>query len=54
MPKEKAMSFEQILFHATRGNIFLKQGPVNERVTDPTSGDKVGVFLATNGKLEKK
>uniref|UniRef100_A0A0D3HBT3 V-type proton ATPase subunit a n=2 Tax=Oryza barthii TaxID=65489 RepID=A0A0D3HBT3_9ORYZ len=41
VPKEKAMAFERILFRATRGNMFLRQEPVDETVTDPLSGEKV-------------
>ncbi|RLN18147.1 V-type proton ATPase subunit a3-like [Panicum miliaceum] len=41
VPKEKAMAFERILFRATRGNIFLRQEPIDELVTDPVSGEKV-------------
>nr|CAB3501405.1 unnamed protein product [Digitaria exilis] len=41
VPKEKAMAFERILFRATRGNIFLRQEPIDEPVTDPVSGEKV-------------
>ncbi|KAL4588854.1 hypothetical protein LXL04_001751 [Taraxacum kok-saghyz] len=41
VPKEKAMAFERILFRATRGNVFLKQTPLEEPVVDPTSGQKV-------------
>ncbi|CAD6210443.1 unnamed protein product [Miscanthus lutarioriparius] len=41
VPKEKAMAFERILFRAIRGNIFLRQEPVDEPVTDPVSGEKV-------------
>uniref|UniRef100_A0A0D9XIB4 V-type proton ATPase subunit a n=1 Tax=Leersia perrieri TaxID=77586 RepID=A0A0D9XIB4_9ORYZ len=40
VPKEKAMAFERILFRATRGNMFLRQEPVDEAVTDPQSGEK--------------
>ncbi|KAF3325221.1 V-type proton ATPase subunit a2 [Carex littledalei] len=29
VPKEKAMTFEWILFHATRGNMFFRQEPVD-------------------------
>lgn len=39
--KEKAMAFERILFRATRGNVFLRQAPLEEPVVDPTSGQKV-------------
>lgn len=45
VPKEKAMAFERILFRATRGNIFLRQEPVDEPVTDPVSGEKVGTYF---------
>lgn len=41
VPKEKAMGFERILFRATRGNMFLRQQPVDTPVTDPVSGEKV-------------
>ncbi|KAJ4807196.1 V-type proton ATPase subunit a [Rhynchospora pubera] len=41
VPKEKAMAFERILFRATRGNMFLRQEPVDTAVTDPVSGEKV-------------
>lgn len=43
VPKEKAMAFERILFRATRGNMFLRQEPVDETVTDPLSGEKVTI-----------
>ena len=45
VPKEKAMAFERILFRATRGNIFLRQEPIDEPVTDPVSGEKVGIYF---------
>ena len=45
VPKEKAMAFERILFRAIRGNIFLRQEPVDEPVTDPVSGEKVGTYF---------
>ncbi|XWS54961.1 hypothetical protein CRYUN_Cryun10bG0134400 [Craigia yunnanensis] len=41
VPREKSMAFERILFRATRGNVFLKQVPVEEPVTDPVSGEKM-------------
>lgn len=41
VPREKSMSFERILFRATRGNIFLKQAVVENPVIDPVSGEKV-------------
>lgn len=44
VPKEKTMAFERILFRATRGNMFLRQEPVDSPVTDPVSGEKVIEF----------
>jgi V-type H+-transporting ATPase subunit a len=41
VPKVKAVAFERILFRATRGNMFLKQAPIEEPVVDPASGEKV-------------
>ncbi|KAG6553279.1 hypothetical protein Mapa_005013 [Marchantia paleacea] len=41
VPKSKALPFERILFRATRGNMFLKQAPIEEPVIDPASGEKV-------------
>ena len=41
VPKVKAIPFERILFHATKGNMYLKQAAVEEPVTDPVSGNKV-------------
>ncbi|KAL8096913.1 hypothetical protein AgCh_030120 [Apium graveolens] len=41
VPKAKSMSFERILFRATRGNVYLKQAVVEHPVTDPVSGEKV-------------
>ncbi|KAF7817610.1 V-type proton ATPase subunit a3-like [Senna tora] len=45
--REKSMSFERILFRATRGNVFLKQAMIEHPVPDPLSGEKVdkNVFL---------
>ncbi|KAK4274814.1 hypothetical protein QN277_017986 [Acacia crassicarpa] len=47
VPREKSMSFERILFRATRGNFFLKQATIEHPVLDPLSGEKVdkNVFL---------
>lgn len=44
VPKDKSMAFERILFRATRGNVFIRQEPIDNPVTDPVSGEKV-VFL---------
>ncbi|CAM6126766.1 unnamed protein product [Calypogeia fissa] len=41
VPKAKAVAFERILFRATRGNMFLKQAPIDEPVVDPASGEQV-------------
>ncbi|XP_072954101.1 V-type proton ATPase subunit a3-like [Typha angustifolia] len=41
VPKDKSLAFERILFRATRGNIFLRQVPIDDPVTDPVSGEKV-------------
>ncbi|KAJ3682630.1 hypothetical protein LUZ60_015203 [Juncus effusus] len=41
VPKEKSVAFERILFRATRGNVLLRQEPVDSPVTDPVSGEKV-------------
>jgi hypothetical protein len=41
VPKVKALSFERILFRATRGNMYLKQAPIDELVIDPATGEKV-------------
>ncbi|KAL2633846.1 hypothetical protein R1flu_005325 [Riccia fluitans] len=41
VPKAKALAFERILFRATRGNMFLKQAPIEQPVTDPATGEKV-------------
>jgi len=33
----KMMSFERVLWRATRGNLFMKTAPVEERIEDPKS-----------------
>lgn len=38
------MSFERILFRATRGNMYLSQAAVDEPVVDPISGEKVHFY----------
>nr|CAD1843569.1 unnamed protein product [Ananas comosus var. bracteatus] len=47
VPKDKSMAFERILFRATRGNVFIRQEPIDNPVTDPVSGEKVAknVFI---------
>lgn len=41
VPRARAASFERILFRATRGNMFLRQAPIDEAVVDPATGEKV-------------
>ncbi|KAK9286858.1 hypothetical protein L1049_015264 [Liquidambar formosana] len=41
VPREKFMAFERIIFRATRGNVYIKQAVVEDRVTDPVSGEKI-------------
>jgi len=41
VPRAKAASFERILFRATRGNMFLRQAPIEDVVVDPATGEKV-------------
>ncbi|KAL9274728.1 V-type proton ATPase subunit a3-like protein [Drosera capensis] len=41
VPREKSMTFERILFRATRGNVFVRQVAVENPVIDPASGEKV-------------
>lgn len=41
VPKVKALTFERILFRATRGNMYLKQEELDEPVVDPASGEEV-------------
>lgn len=41
VPKAKAASFERILFRATRGNMFLKQAPIEGTTIDPATGEEV-------------
>ncbi|KAI3847971.1 hypothetical protein MKX03_008866 [Papaver bracteatum] len=39
--KSKALSFEKMLFRATRGNMLFKHAPVEERLMDPVSTEMV-------------
>ena len=41
VPSERTEAFERVLFRATRGNMFLKQAPIEGKVEDPTTGDKL-------------
>ncbi|KAI8024757.1 V-type proton ATPase subunit a3 [Camellia lanceoleosa] len=48
VPREKSMTFERIIFRATRGNVFIKQIVLEDSVIDPVTGEKVdkNVFMA--------
>ncbi|XP_074584468.1 V-type proton ATPase subunit a1-like isoform X1 [Curcuma longa] len=39
--KSKELTFERMLFRATRGNMFFNQAPAGEQVMDPVSGEMV-------------
>ncbi|CAI5481064.1 unnamed protein product [Closterium sp. Yama58-4] len=41
VPLSKVLTFERLLFRATRGNMFLKQEVVDEPVLDPATGEEV-------------
>ncbi|CAI5534727.1 unnamed protein product [Closterium sp. Naga37s-1] len=41
VPLSKVLTFERLLFRATRGNMFLKQEVVDEPVLDPATGEQV-------------
>ncbi|CAI7927393.1 unnamed protein product [Closterium sp. NIES-54] len=41
VPLSKVVTFERLLFRATRGNMFLKQEVVDEPVLDPATGEQV-------------
>lgn len=43
--KSKALTFERMLFRATRGNMFFNQAPAGEHVADPVSGELVCELL---------
>ncbi|RZC70403.1 hypothetical protein C5167_033571 [Papaver somniferum] len=43
--KSKALSFEKMLFRATRGNMLFKQAPVEERLMDPVSTEMVCICV---------
>ena len=36
----KTQSFERVLFRATRGNMFLKQSPIEGKLEDPATGEE--------------
>jgi len=41
----KALTFERMLFRATRGNMFFNKSPADEQVLDPVSGEMVCCLL---------
>lgn len=41
VPSDKTEAFERVLFRATRGNMFLKQAPIEGKVEDPATGDRL-------------
>jgi V-type H+-transporting ATPase subunit a len=41
VPSERTEAFERVLFRATRGNMFLKQAPIEGKIEDPATGDKL-------------
>eukprot|EP00898_Chlorokybus_atmophyticus_P007673 jgi/Chlat1/7907/Chrsp68S07349 len=45
--QDKLLSFERVLFRATRGNMFLKQAPIEGMVVDPHTGDKMHKVVFT-------
>ncbi|XP_055533644.1 V-type proton ATPase 116 kDa subunit a 1-like [Wyeomyia smithii] len=48
IPRERIIGFERMLWRVSRGNVFLRQAPIDKPLTDPRSGDKVYkiVFVA--------
>ena len=38
---DKLNSFERVLFRATRGNMYLRQAPIDGKITDPNTGESV-------------
>jgi len=39
LPKEKLLTFERVLWRATRGNMFIKQIEIDIPIIDPTTGE---------------
>ncbi|XP_058829554.1 V-type proton ATPase 116 kDa subunit a 1-like [Topomyia yanbarensis] len=48
IPRERIIGFERMLWRVSRGNVFLRQAPIDKPLTDPRSGDEVHkiVFVA--------
>lgn len=43
--KAKVLSFERMLFRATRGNMLFNQAPTDEQIVDPVSTEMVIFFI---------
>jgi len=45
--RTKVSSFERVLWRATRGNMFMRQGDIDEAIKDPQTGDHIekNVFI---------
>lgn len=39
IPREKLMSFERLLWRVCRGNVFLRQAPIELPIEDPRTGN---------------
>lgn len=45
--RDKLVGFERLLWRACRGNVFLRQVPVDEKLKDPATGEELykNVFI---------
>lgn len=48
IPRERIIGFERMLWRVSRGNVFLRQAPIEKPLTDPRTGDEIYkiVFVA--------
>lgn len=48
IPRERVIGFERILWRVSRGNVFLRQAPIDKPLTNPRTGDSIHkiVFVA--------
>ncbi|XP_001867131.2 V-type proton ATPase 116 kDa subunit a1 [Culex quinquefasciatus] len=48
IPRERIIGFERMLWRVSRGNVFLRQAPIDKPLTDPRTGDEIYkiVFVA--------
>ncbi|EAT42023.1 AAEL006390-PA [Aedes aegypti] len=48
IPRERIIGFERMLWRVSRGNVFLRQAPIDKPFTDPRTGDEIYkiVFVA--------